>query len=186
MDCVQALLWLIKSQKDPGATVADGTDQAWRPPTRDVTWALLKADVTEAHRRIKVTKEGWKYQVAHLNGSWWINKVGTYGMASAQLYWGRLAALLLRQLYLLFPGVDWGFVFVDDFCWILRQSSSGEYTAVLLLFLLAIGCPLIWKKTVLSEVNTWLGFLINPTGPIVQISQDKIPMMDGGSSPQTR
>ena len=93
---------------------------------------------------------------------------------------GRLAALLLRQLYLLFPGVDWGFVFVDDFCWILRQTSSGEYTAVLLLFLLAVGCPLSWKKTVLSEseVNTWLGFLLTPTGPIVQISQDKKPMME--------
>ena len=106
MDCVQAIQWLIKSQKDPGETVAVGTDRAWRPPSRDVTWALLKADVTKAHRRIKVTREGWKYQVAQLNGSWWINKVGTYGMASAQLYWGRLAALLLRQLYLLFPGVD--------------------------------------------------------------------------------
>ena len=51
---------------------------------RDVTWALLKADVTKAHRRVKVTREGWKYQVAQINGSWWINKVGTYGMASAQ------------------------------------------------------------------------------------------------------
>ena len=32
-----------------------------------------------------------------------VNKVGTYGMASAQSYWGRLAALLLRVLYALFP-----------------------------------------------------------------------------------
>ena len=42
---------------------------------------------------------------------WWVNKVGTYGMASAQSYWGRLAALLLRVLYALFP--------VDDFLWLL-------------------------------------------------------------------
>ena len=42
--------------------------------------------------------------------------VGTYSMASAQLYWGRMAALLLRILYYLFPQIDWGFVFVDDFC----------------------------------------------------------------------
>ena len=53
MDCVQALQWLIKSQKDPGATVADGTDQAWRPPTRDVTWALLKR---MSQKRIAVSR----------------------------------------------------------------------------------------------------------------------------------
>ena len=40
MDCVQAIQWLIKSQKDPGATVAHGTGHAWSPPLRDVTWAV--------------------------------------------------------------------------------------------------------------------------------------------------
>ena len=44
-----------------------------------------------------------------------MNKVGTYGMASAQSYWGRLAAL--------FPQVDWNFVFVDDF-WLLRSEGA--------------------------------------------------------------
>ena len=44
--------------------------------------------------------------MAELQDEWWINKVGTYGMASAQLYWGRTAALILRLLYLLFPQVD--------------------------------------------------------------------------------
>ena len=48
-----------------------------------------------------------------------MGKVGTYGMASAQLYWGRMAALLLRIIYAVFPEIDWGFVFVDDFAWLL-------------------------------------------------------------------
>ena len=47
-------------------------------------------------------------------------KVGTYGMASAQSYWGRLAALLLRILYALFNEVDWNFVFVDYGCYASR------------------------------------------------------------------
>ena len=42
-------------------------------------------------------------------------------MASAQLYWGRMA-LFLRLLYYIFVEVDWGFVFVDDFC---RRCSVG-------------------------------------------------------------
>jgi len=89
------------------------------------------------------------------------------------LYWGRLAALLLRILYALFPEVDWGFVFVDDFCWILRSTNASWLTPALLGVLLALGTPLSWKKTVLSEINTWLGFVINPSGSFVQMAKDK-------------
>ena len=45
---------------------------------------VLKADVTKAHRRVKVLKKDWRFQVASLGEEWWVNKVGTYGMASAQ------------------------------------------------------------------------------------------------------
>jgi len=77
MDCVQA------SQSI--GMVASGTDLGWHPPHKQTTWAILKADVSKAHRRIKVQSDEWRYQVAQLDGEWWINKVGTYGMASAQL-----------------------------------------------------------------------------------------------------
>ena len=32
------------------------------------------------------TPRDWKYQIAHIGDEWWVNMVGTYGMASAQLY----------------------------------------------------------------------------------------------------
>ena len=32
---------------------------------------------------------------------------------------------------------------------------------------------LSWHKTVLSEVNTWLGFQVNPCGPVVDFRMDK-------------
>ena len=59
-----------------------------------------------------------------LGQEWFVNKVGTCGMANAQLYWGRMA-LLLRLLYSLFPSIGWQFVFVDDFLWLLRVGESG-------------------------------------------------------------
>ena len=34
-------------------------------------------------------------------------------------------------------------------------------------------CLLVGRKTVLSEINTWLGFVINPAGPFVQLARDK-------------
>ena len=95
----------------------------WQPPTQGETF-ILKADVTKAHRRIKVLPKDWKYQVACIQNRWWVNRVGTYGMASAQLYWGRKASLVLRLLYYIFPQVDWHLVFVDDYCWVLRCSRA--------------------------------------------------------------
>ena len=98
---------------------------------------------------------------------WWVNKVGTYGMASAQSYWGRLAALLL------IPQVDWNFVFVDDFLWLLRREGAVNLAVALLATLLALGTPLSWKKTHLAEVNTWLGFVVHPNIPQVLMAANK-------------
>ena len=142
-------------------------------PPKDSQWILLKADVTKAHRRIKVLPQDWRFQVAQLEDEWWVNKVGAYGMASAQLYWGSMAALLLRILYYLFPQIDWGFVFVDDFCWLLRLPTGPQFTAALLGTLVALGTPLSWKKTHLAEINTWLGFVIHPAIPRVRMAAPK-------------
>ena len=189
MDCMHGIHWLhASSSVAPGdhtavsrgeRATACGVDSepqgggAWSWPGPDTTLLLLKADVSKAHRRIKILPSGWKYQVAQIDQQWWVNKVGAYGVASAQLYWGRMAALLLRLLYYAFPEVDWGFVFVDDFCWILRSTNCNSLTPAVLAFLVALGVPLSWKKTVLSEINTWLGFVINPAGPFVQMARDK-------------
>ena len=62
---------------------------------------------------------------------------------------------------------------MDDFCWILRSTYCNSLTPAVLAFLVALGVPLSWKKTVLSEINTWLGFVINPAGPFVQMARDK-------------
>ena len=192
LDCIQAIHWLHSAQT-LGTTGAPGPDEPgdggppcwvqkgtepqlasdWRWPSQSDRWVLLKADVTKAHRRVKILPLDWRYQVAELNKSWWINKVGTYGMASAQLYWGRTAALILRLLYNLFPEVDWGFVFVDDFCWLIRESQAEHMATAILSTLIALGIPLSWKKTHLAEINTWLGFVIHPNIPQVQMAATK-------------
>ena len=39
--------------------------------------------------------------------------------------------------------------------------------------LLSLGTPLSWKKTLMAEINTWLGFVIDPSVPSVQLAKDK-------------
>ena len=77
-----------------------GEPLTWQPPTQGETFIILKADVTKAHRRIKVLQKDWKYQVACIQNRWWVNRVGTYGMASAQLPSGGLALSLCGRLLL--------------------------------------------------------------------------------------
>ena len=69
--------------------------------------------------------------------------------------------------------VDWGFVFVDDFCWLLRKSLAGPLTSAILLFLVAIGYPLSWKKTAIGLSNTWLGFIMTPDLQLVRMAPTK-------------
>ena len=107
-----------------------------------------------------IRKKDWKYQTAIIGKEYWINKVGTYGVASAQLYWGRLAALVLRILYALFPMVEWFFVFVDDIIAIYRQYYDKKLALAIMASLYAIGIPMAWHKTVLTPDNLWVGFSI--------------------------
>lgn len=122
---------------------------------------LLKLDVKKAHRRIKVKRCDWKYITAFLKNQVWVNKCGTYGVASAQYYWGPMAALNLRLLYYLYPDIHWAFVYVDDFIIILNTEHHKALALAIILTMTAWGCPLSWKKTSFGEVSNWLGYQVN-------------------------
>ena len=110
MDCLHGIHWLQAAQDEPPKSKLPYAHWDW--PSKKDEWLLLKADVTKDHRQIKILPEEWKYQVARLSDEWCVNKVGTYGMASAQIYWGRMAALLLRLVYHTFPLADWALLFL--------------------------------------------------------------------------
>ena len=63
----------------------------------------------------------------------WINLVGTYGVASAQFYSGRMAGLILRLPYNVAQVADiwdpkfwrWLIVYVDDILACLAAAESG-------------------------------------------------------------
>jgi hypothetical protein len=57
----------------------------------------VKADVSKAHRRVKVHPSEWGMQACRIEaGRVWVNCVGTFGMGSAAYWWGRLGACLVR------------------------------------------------------------------------------------------
>ena len=138
-----------------------------RTPNK-VRLTLFKTDARKAHRRIKVKRKDWKYMVAKTGSqdeptSWkfWINKVGTYGVASAQWYWGRMAALINRLTYHLDEAFLYVFVFVDDYILVLVEITGDHWSTVFLLFLIVIGCPVSWHKNELAPQNLWVGYEVD-------------------------
>ena len=103
----------------------------------------------------------------------WVNKVGTYGVASAQFHLGRMAALILRILYYMFPQILWAFVFVDDFGIFLNERQATIHTAAIIALLEALGLPLSWKKTALGQINNWLGYLVDCPGIVATLMAEK-------------
>ena len=94
--------------------------------------------------------------VAYVLGKYWVNRCGTYGVASAQYFWGRMASLLVRLLYQIDETFLWIFVFVDDFMLIFEEDNGREGAAMFLLFMELVGCPLSWHKT--SWIPPMLGW----------------------------
>ena len=135
---------------------------------------ILKTDASKAHRRIKVLPKDHRYICAEIGKDIYVNQVGTYGVASAQWYWGRMAALILRLLYSVFPDIHWAFVFVDDFAILLPADMARPLTTAILLFLAILGLPIAWHKNHLGRTTVWLGFTINVKEATHHITPEKL------------
>ena len=86
----------------------------------------VNADIAKAHRRVKVRPADWGVQACRTSAHSkvvWLNKTGTFGVASAAYWWSRLMGLLGRHALNLL-GCGWIFilVFVDD----LHIASGGR------------------------------------------------------------
>ena len=110
----------------------------------------INGDIAKAHRRVKVRPPDWGVQACRTSSRSkvvWLNKVGTFGVASAAYWWSRLMGLVGRHALNLMGNL-WFFVlvFVDD----LHLASGGpnrwagiwRYIVALEL----VGTPFSYKK----------------------------------------
>ena len=92
----------------------------------------------------------------------WLNKVGTFGIGTASVWFGRLAAGVGRMVLSIMQGHHcWQFIYADD----LRFTTHGSFLYLnLLLFLLCwevAGAPFSWKKTRGGLEQEWIGFWVS-------------------------
>ena len=131
----------------------------------------LAVDVAKAHRRIPIVEEEWGLLACRAVGAsgppkatdtLYVNTVGTFGVASAGYWWGRLAALLHRVgLALLGPELPlYGLLFSDDGLLVgVGPRYAESITAVLILWSL-LDVPLSWKKTRGGLEVAWVGYVL--------------------------
>ena len=164
--------WIRHNQREKttAPTLHDAMTALYHCP-RDTI--LLKLDITKAHRRIKLLLKDWKYVAATLDDEVWLNTVGTYGVASAQYYWGRMAALILRLTHATIPDLLWGFVYVDDFLFLIQECHATTATTTILLLFNAMGIPISWKKSTIGHINHWLGYHLNSYSLTCRITPEK-------------
>ena len=95
----------------------------------------LTADVAEAHRQIPIQPRDWHLLGCQIEagGDVYINKVGTFGVASASYYWSRAASALgrLTQYITGRTANTWHQLGADDFH---LEASGPEYRAALISF----------------------------------------------------
>lgn len=80
--------------------------------------ALLAFDVKSAHRLIPIHRRDWGLQACRLDKEEEVllNTRGTFGVASAAFWWGRVAGLLFRVFHRLLPpqAIFYLLLFADD------------------------------------------------------------------------
>jgi len=122
----------------------------------------LVADIKDAHRVVVIHPSD-----RHLlgcrsrpHGPIYFMSRGTFGVASASYWWGRLAAGLLRLLYRVVPerALFWGMVLADDYK---LEAAGPDFVEVLLLVVLTaevLGFPWAWPKLRGGTDFTWVGY----------------------------
>ena len=126
----------------------------------------VNGDIAKAHRRVRVKEEDWGAQACKTSRSSnvvWLNKVGTFGVASAAFWWSRLMGLLGRHALNLSRN-DWVFVltFVDDLH--IAAGGTNRWLAIwrFIVALELVEAPFSYKKFrggfSLDYVGYWMDY----------------------------
>jgi len=104
-----------------------------------------------------------------------LNTVGTYGLASASWWWGRLAALFTRLAHYVVDDIAWIFRYADDFLFLLEVIKGKTFLPLWKVLFLweVLTIPLKWKKTQGDQEMNWIGFHFNFKQEVMGLSQQR-------------
>eukprot|EP00913_Durusdinium_trenchii_P033478 g31343.t1 len=139
---------------------------------------MLAFDVKAAHRLIPVQERDWGLQACRLDKEEevFLNTRGTFGVASAAFWWGRLAGLLFRVFHQVLPQEVslYLMLFADD--GLLLTSGEHCHTLVFALFIYleVMEVPLSWPKTRGGLETEWIGYTVDLKNWTLGVSKRKV------------
>ena len=140
--------------------------------------ALLAFDVKSAHRLIPIHRRDWGLQACRLDqeDEVLLNTRGTFGVASAAFWWGRVASLVFRVFHRLLPphAVFYLLLFADDGLILLGGEEYMRWAFGMFLFLDLMEVPLSWGKTRGGWQVEWIGYSLDLKGWRIGISDKKL------------
>ena len=122
----------------------------------------LAVDVRGAHRIVHVRPQDWPLQACQLvpGGPVYLNKVGTFGVASASYWWGRLAGGLQRcalQIISCFWPL-WVLLFADDKDLTAEEPTAAKAIIGYIWILIVLGGAPQLGKIKGGMTYTWIGY----------------------------
>ena len=127
-------------------------------------------DISRAHKLIPIRRKDWGLQAFRLPGrsedqakkKIYLHTRGTFGIASAAYWWGRVAAGLVRAAHKL-SDVNLGvlhLLFADD-GWVVATGKYFWRKLLYWLFILELlEVPISWKKVKAGTTVQWIGYTL--------------------------
>jgi hypothetical protein len=134
----------------------------------------LKGDVEGAHRLVKVSRKDWGSQAFELEGTIYVNTVGTQGIGSAAQWWSRLVGGIARLVLGTTQRMKlWQLIYADDFEWTAHGPGFEGPLVFAVYFLEVVGLPFSWRKFLGGLSYEWVGFWTDWETFMVGISEKR-------------
>ena len=118
-------------------------------------------DVAAAHKRVKLQEADGGLQFFQVGGRLYRYRVCHFGARWSAYWWARVGALLHRLAHQVVYVEHFGFLYVDDWLFLVNRDVAPWCARVLLCLLQVVGCPLSWKKVRVGPVVDYLGFVVD-------------------------
>jgi len=122
----------------------------------------VSADIKAAHRLVKVREEDWPYMCCRADSqsdTVWVNKTGTFGVASAPYWWAKLFACVGRFVgHVMQASIFWHLVYVDDLHGAFAGAQKFEMLWIWLLAFELVGTPFGYHKLRGGFASEFVGY----------------------------
>ena len=137
-------------------------------------WAAIVMDVSAAHKRLKMSEADAGMAFFRCMGVLYRYVVAHFGAAWSAWWWSRTAAAIIRLVHVFLGAGHLGFVYVDDFLFMVKKKDAWHTACLLAVFFSCLGVPLSWHKLYVGQQVRYLGLLLDMVVCSIGLCHEKL------------